>query len=177
MKIFELTLLNQLLPVLKEHGHPLITQTAYQKHISCQDAIYATQEAILSNLRDGRVCYLSLYDLQKAFDSIEHCILLQSLFEAGVNGKAWRLCYNNLTSVVKSGSTLFSVSRGVQQGSVLSPTFFLTVMDELLTGLTDTSTVCGLYLGGAAHTDDVRAMPLPRSNKAKSFIALPLVMG
>ena len=76
IKIFELTLLNQLHPVLKECGHPLITQTAYQKHISYQDTIFAAQEAILSNFRDGRVCYLSLHDLEKAFDSIKHCILL-----------------------------------------------------------------------------------------------------
>ena len=167
MKIFEYTLLNRLLPVLKEFGHPSLTQTAYQKNISCQDAIFATQEVILSNLRDDRVCYLSFYDLEKAFDSIEHCVLLHSLFEAGVNGKAWRLiraCYNNLSSVVRSGSTLsapFAVTRGVQQGSVLSPTFFLIVMDGLLHRLRESSagiSMCGLFLGGAAHADDVRAI-------------------
>ena len=167
MKVFEYTLLNRLLPVLELTGHPSLNQTAYQKHISCQDAIFATQEAILSNLRDNRICYLSLYDLEKAFDSIEHCVLLQSLFESGVNGKAWRLiraCYSNLTSVVHSGSTLsapFAVLCGVQQGSVLSPTFFLTIMDKLLQRLKETSagvSLCGLYLGGAAHADDVRAI-------------------
>ena len=167
MKVFEYTILNRLLPALQKFGHPSLTQTAYQKHISCQDAIFATQEAIQHNLRDGRVSYLSLYDLEKAFDSVEHCILLQSLFEAGINGKVWRLikaCYSNLTAVVKSGSTLsapFAVTRGVQQGSVLSPTFFLIVMDKLLQQLKATSaglSICGLYLGGAAHADDVRAI-------------------
>ena len=34
---------------------------------------------------------LSLYDLKKAYDSIEHPVLLKALFEAGVNGKAWRI--------------------------------------------------------------------------------------
>ena len=167
MKVFEYTILNRLLPALQKFGHPSLTQTAYQKHISCQDAIFATQEAIQHNLRDGRVSYLSLYDLEKAFDSVEHCILLQSLFEAGINGKVWRLikaCYSNLTAVVKSGSTLsapFAVTRGMQQGSVLSPTFFLIVMDKLLQQLKATSaglSICGLYLGGAAHADDVRAI-------------------
>ena len=164
MKVFEYTILNRLLPALQKFGHPSLTQTAYQKHISCQDAIFATQEAIQHNLR---VSYLSLYDLEKAFDSVEHCILLQSLFEAGINGKVWRLikaCYSNLTAVVKSGSTLsarFAVTRGVQQGPVLSPTFFLIVMDKLLQQLKATSaglSICGLYLGGAAHADDVRAI-------------------
>ena len=166
-KVFEYTILNRLLPVLQDSCHPALTQTAYQKGISCQDAIFTTQEAILHNLRDGRVSYLSLYDLEKAFDSIDHSVLLQSLFEAGINGRAWRLiqaCYSNLTAVVKSGSDLsspFAVSRGVQQGSVLSPTFFIIVMDKLLQQLKKTSaglSICGLYLGGAAHADDVRAI-------------------
>ena len=46
MKVFEYTILNRILPVLQEHGHPSLTQTAYQKHISCQDAIFAMQEAM-----------------------------------------------------------------------------------------------------------------------------------
>ena len=89
-------------------------------------------------LQEGRVAYLSLYDLEKALDSVEHNILLQSLYQASINGKAWRLIkarYGNLTAVVKSGSSLshpFPVTHGIQQGSVLSPTFFLIVMDKLL---------------------------------------------
>lgn len=96
MKVFEYIILHRILLVLQEYGHPSLTQTTYQKYISCQDAIFATQEVIQNDLRDGRVSYLSLYDLEKAFDSVEHCILLQSLFHAGINGKAWRLIYCNL---------------------------------------------------------------------------------
>ncbi len=65
-------------------------------------------------------------------------VLLCALHEAGVNCKAWRMIasiYNNLHAVVKSGTSYsfrFPISRGVQQGSLLSPTFFLVVMDKLL---------------------------------------------
>ena len=99
----------------------------------------------MHTLQEGRVAYLSLYDREKAFDSVEHSILLQSLYQASINGKAWRLikaCYGNLTPVVKSGSSLshpFPVTRGVQQGSVVSPTFFLIVMDKLLNQLRECS--------------------------------------
>ena len=44
------------------------------------------------------------------------------------------------------------------QGSVLSPTFFLIVMDKLLHSLSEEKvgvSICNLYLGGAAHADDV----------------------
>ena len=167
MKLFEYTLLERILPVLQENGHPHIAQTAYRKKVSCQDAIFASLEAIRSTLRDGHSAYLSLYDLEKAFDSIEHAILLRSLFQAGVNGRSWRLIrawYENLTAVVRSGPTMSSpihILRGVQQGSVLSPIFFLVIMDDLLHQLSQSScgaSICRLYLGGAAHADDVRAI-------------------
>ena len=48
----------------------------------------------------------------------------------------------------------------MQQGSVLSPTSFFIVMDKLQQ-LKDSSaglSICGLYLGGTAHADDVRAI-------------------
>ena len=109
MKTFEYTLLERILPVLEENGHPALMQTAYQKHISCQDAIFATHEAIRKTIQDGHDAFLSLYDLEKAYDSIEHSVLLQALHNAGVNGKSWRLirsCYGNLHACVKSGSTL-----------------------------------------------------------------------
>ena len=186
MKVFEYTILNRLLPALQKFGHPSLTQTAYQKHISCQDAIFATQEAIQHNLRDGRVSYLSLYDLEKAFDSVEHCILLQSLFEAGINGKVWRLikaCYSNLTAVVKSGSTLsapFAVTRGVQQGSVYShpPSFSL-----LWTSYYNSLRRHLLGYQFVASTSGVQLMPmtcvllhpqlLSPKNKVRSFMTSP----
>ena len=153
--------------MLQENGHPVLAQTAYRKNISCQDAIFVSMEAIRSILRDGNSAYLSLYDLEKAFDSIELPILLRSLFRAGVNGKSWRLVrswHSNLSAVVRTGSTMSTsipILRGVQQGSVLSPTFFSVIMDELLQRLSTKgcgATICHLYLGGAAHADDVRAI-------------------
>ena len=40
-------------------------QTAYQKGISCMDAIFATQEALLAHYREGSQPYLCLFDLEK----------------------------------------------------------------------------------------------------------------
>ena len=166
LKSFESLLLERIRPILQANGHPLLIQTAYQKHNSCQDAIFSTQESILKIVREGGDAFLSLFDLEKAY-SLEHAVLLDSLFEAGIKGRAWRIIsciYNNLQAVVSSGQSLsepFHVSRGMQQGSVLSPTFFLVVMDRLLTELKQNKagiSICNLYLGGAANADDVRAI-------------------
>ena len=42
MKLFEYALLERILLVLQENGHPHIAQTAYRKKVSCQDAIFAS---------------------------------------------------------------------------------------------------------------------------------------
>ena len=158
MKVFEYAVLERILPTLKNAGHPLLNQTAYQKYISCQDAIFSTQEIILRILHEGGHPILSLYDLEKVHDSIEHPILLKCLFEAGLNGKSWRVikaCYDNIQVVVSSNSkysTPVSFLRGVQQGSVLSPIFFLVVMDKMLQKVEDENagiSICNLFLGAA----------------------------
>ena len=59
-------------PVFVEAGLPHVNQSAYRKAVSCADAIFATQEIIARYLRGGSRVYMCLYDLQKAFDSVEY---------------------------------------------------------------------------------------------------------
>ena len=121
-----------------EAGIPHVNQSAYRKCVSCADAIFATQEVIARYLQDGDSVFMCLYDLQKAFDSVEYAVLLDRLFEVGVNGKMWRLLrgwYTGAACQVRLGGRLsrsYCVGRGVKQGSVLSPALFLLVMDPLL---------------------------------------------
>ena len=64
-----------------------MSQTAYQHSLSCSDAIFSTQEALLKFVREGDKAYLCLYDLEKAFDTIEFATLLSHLFKRGINGR------------------------------------------------------------------------------------------
>ena len=95
-----------------------------------------------------------------------HSTLLTHIFQLGVNGKCWRILknwYSNAFSVVKVNHThsdYFPVNRGVKQGSVLSPTLFIAVMDSLLSHLESSGlglSVSGLSVGSSAHVDDIRA--------------------
>ena len=102
-------------------GLPHINQSAYRRAVSCADAIFATQEVIARYLREGSRVYMCLYDLQKAFDSVEYPV---QLFDAGVNGKMWRLLkswYEGGSCQARLDGKLFQsfpVGRGVKQGSV-----------------------------------------------------------
>ena len=137
-KLLEYIILERMKPILLEFNSPHFLQTAYQRGVSCGDAIFATQEAALKVLREGGKAFLSLFDLEKAFDTIEKAVLLQCLYNKGISGRAWRIInswYTGATAAIEIENTvseLFQQERGVRQGSVLSPTLFLMVMDEML---------------------------------------------
>ena len=80
--------------VFLEADLPHVNQTAYRRSVSCANAIFTTQEVIAKYLNSGSKVYMCLYDLQKAFDSVEYAVLMDKLFEVGVNGKMWRLLRN-----------------------------------------------------------------------------------
>ena len=148
-------------PILEETGFPDMNQTAFQKGISCADAIFSTQEVLLNYVCQGNSPFLYLYDIEKEFNSP---ILLSHLYSAGINGKMWRLVkswYQSPTSCVKHNdhsSTPFQTSRGVKQGSVLSPSLFLIVMNTLLERMRNSNcggSLQGYFIGTAVHADDV----------------------
>ena len=126
---------------LETNSYRGINQTAYQKKISCAEAIVSTLEIVFDLCKSGDCMYMCFYDLQRAFDSVQYSILLKRLYEAGINGKTWRLIRNwyiNPKCMVRIDgclSSTFTIQRGVLQGSVLSPILFLLVMDPLLRGL------------------------------------------
>ena len=76
------------------------------------------------------VTALVLIDLSKAFDSIDHSILLVKLQTIGVSNSvlAWFKSYlSGRSQIVRIGSTLSEtciITRGVPQGSILGPALF-----------------------------------------------------
>ena len=77
-------------------------------------------------------------DIQKAFDRVDHSILLDRLSAKGVHGAAWRWIRSFLTDRRmrcvdnQYESHWQPVRHGVPQGCVLSPLLFLVFIDELI---------------------------------------------
>ena len=86
-------------------------------------------------LSDGKLVGLVLLDLQKAFDCVDHGILLDKLGKMGVASVDWFRSYlsDRRQCVMVDGvlSEFRAVSCGVPQGSILGPILFLCYVNDM----------------------------------------------
>jgi len=95
-KIFEKIMLQQLHEHFTCHNLYFDGQYGFREGHSTEFAIMENIDRIIDNLEAGRLPFNIYVDLSKAFDSLDHDILLQKLSSYGVQNTALELCESYL---------------------------------------------------------------------------------
>ena len=134
-KLFEKLIQNQLSPFFDENLSQYLC--GYRKGYTTQYALLKMIESWKKVQDDDGHSAAVLMDLSKAFDTINHDLLVAKLYAYGIRGTSLKLLQNYLsnryqrTKIEGKYSTWEELLTGVPQGSVLGPILFNIYLNDL----------------------------------------------
>ena len=136
-KIFEKVIYTRMFNFATSQGVISPTQFGFRKSHSTSHAINYSVNLITESLKRKSHVLGIFIDLSKAFDTIDHSLLLIKLERCGVRGVANDLIRSYLsnrehyTEVMGEKSDTLVIKYGVPQGSILGPLLFLLYMNDI----------------------------------------------
>ena len=136
-KLIEKVIHMQIDQFLEDQGTLADTQYGFRKNRSTTHAISELTDDINNNLNNGKKTAAIFIDFKKAFDCVQHDILINKLRDIGFNESAlsWTADYlqerKQRVKVNGSLSDFETVKQGVPQGSILGPLLYIIYANDI----------------------------------------------
>ena len=136
-KMYEKIIFSRLISFVDKYQILFNRQYGFQKEKSTEYALIDIVDNIMNSLEKKESPCCVFLDFAKAFDTVNHKILLGKLHHYGIRGTALSLIESYLTDrqqcvqINNAISDLEYISHGVPQGSILGPLFFLLYINDI----------------------------------------------
>ena len=137
-KIAEKLVHKQLMEHIESNFFISDNQHGFRRGHSCTHAVAQVTDFIGKKMDAGMTTLATFVDFRKAFDCVQHPILIEKLARLGLQGNMIKWFESYLTGwkqrVLANNvcSSYLDVKQGVPQGSVLGPLFYILYADDIL---------------------------------------------
>ena len=127
-KLYERMILNRIAPTIEQH--PIKEQAGFRSGKSCTSQLLNLTQHIEDGYEEGMITGTAFVDLSAAYDTVNHRLLIQKLYNTTLDSQLCRVIQNLMSDrrfyvELNNERSRWRIQKnGLPQGSVLSPTLF-----------------------------------------------------